>query len=318
MKRAYLVGFIFLLFIFLYMYKEISLKKEYKLLLRKTQRILDAQDAIVVIVGREGLLDVNKKFLDFFGYASLEAFRLHHRCISDKFLNDSQSFHLHDFENKKEWIEKLSKMDNTSKIVSMMDKYGEVYYFSIKESQIDENYLIELSDISDTVKEKFRYISKAYTDALTGTYNREYFNTNIEKIINSQHNGSHLGIIFCDIDFFKKVNDTYGHEVGDKVLQKFVQILEKNIRSQDTIIRWGGEEFVILVSVGSMDILIKIANTLKEAVEAEEFELVGTLTCSFGLSSYVKGEDVLKAIKRADDALYEAKQSGRNRVKFKF
>ena len=318
MKIAYLVGFIFLLFIFLYMYKEVSIKKEYRVLLRKTQRILDAQDSIVVIVGRDGLLDSNKKFLDFFGVVSLQAFRLHDRCISDKFLNDSRTFHLQKIENKREWIEELSKMDNTQKIVSMMDKEGEVHYFSIKESRIDENYLLELSDITDTVREKYNYINKAYSDALTGAYNREYFNTNIEKIINSQRNGSHLGIIFCDIDFFKKVNDTYGHEVGDAVLQKFVRILEKNIRSQDIIIRWGGEEFIILLYVNSMNVLVKIANTLKEAVEAEVFEAVGTLTCSFGLSSYAKGEDILKAIKRADEALYEAKENGRNRVKFKF
>lgn len=317
-EMAYFVGSIFLLLIFLYMYKEISIKTEYKILLRKTQRILDAQDSIVVIVGKDGLLEVNKKFLDFFGFTSLEAFRLYYRCISDKFLNDGKSFYIQNVENKREWIEELFRMDNASKIVSMMDKDSGVYYFAIKVNRLDENYLLELSDISDTVREKFRYINKAYTDALTGAYNREYFNANIDKIIHAQRHGSHLGIIFCDIDFFKKVNDTYGHDVGDGVLQRCVQIFEKNTRADDLVIRWGGEEFIILLYVDSMDVLIKIANTLRKAVEAETFLSVGTLTCSFGLSSYAWGEDILKAVKRADEALYEAKESGRNRVKFKF
>ena len=315
---SYLVGFILLLFIFMYMYKEISIKKEYKLLLRKTQRILDAQDSIVVITGKDGVLDVNKKFLDFFGFISLYAFKLHYRCISDKFINDSRLFHLEDFENKRAWIAELAKRESRDKIVSMMDKNAEVHYFMIQESRIDENYLLELSDISDTVREKFKFISKAYTDTLTGAYNREYFNANIEKIINSQMNNSQLGIMFCDIDFFKNVNDTYGHDIGDQVLKQIVELMKKMIRSNDIVIRWGGEEFVILLYVDSVNILVKIANNLRIAIEEELFDPVGRLTCSFGLSGYQKGEDILKSIKRADEALYEAKKSGRNKVKFKF
>ena len=97
-----------------------------------------------------------------------------------------------------------------------------------------------------------------------------------------------------------------------------VELVHRQIRSEDIIIRWGGEEFVILLYVDSLNILVRIANIIREAIEAEVFEEVGTLTCSFGLSQYIKGEEILKSIKRADDALYEAKENGRNRVKFKF
>lgn len=317
-RIAYLVGFILLFFVFMYMYKEISLKKEYKLLLRKTQRILDAQDSIVLIIDKEGILEVNKKFLDFFGYNSLAVFKLHYRYLSEKFLDDDRFFHMENMENKRDWIEKLSKIDPKDKIVSMMDKNGDIHYFSIQENKMEDNYLLELSDISDTMREKFLFIDKAYTDSLTGAYNREYFNTNIETIINSTHNGLHLGIIFCDIDLFKNVNDTYGHDVGDEVLKKMVKIMRKTVRSNDLIIRWGGEEFVILLCVESLNVLVKIANNIRGAIAAEKFENVGKLTCSFGLSGYHKSEDIQKAIKRADEALYEAKESGRNRVKFKF
>jgi diguanylate cyclase (GGDEF)-like protein len=317
-RIAYLVGFILLLFVFMYMYKEISLKKEYRLLLRKTQRILDAQDSILLIMNKDEILEVNKKFLDFFGYASLAVFKLHYRYIAEQFLDDERCFHMKNIENKRDWIEKLASIDAKDKIVSMMDKQGDVCYFSIQENKIEDNYLLVLSDISDTMKEKFRFIDKAYTDSLTGAYNREYFNANSETIINSTHNGLHLGIIFCDIDLFKNVNDTYGHDVGDEVLKKMVKIMRKTVRSNDIIIRWGGEEFVILLHVESLNVLVKIANNIREAIAAEMFENVGKLTCSFGLSGYHKGEDIEKAIKRADEALYEAKESGRNRVKFQF
>ncbi len=317
-RIAYLVGFVLLLFVFMYMYKEISLKKEYRLLLRKTQRILDAQDSILLIMNKDEILEVNKKFLDFFGYASLAVFKLHYRYISEKFLDDERCFHIKNIENKRDWIEKLASIDAKDKIVSMMDKNGDVCYFSIQENTMEDNYLLELSDISDTMKEKFRFIDKAYTDSLTGAYNREYFNANSEAIINSTHNGLHLGIIFCDIDLFKNVNDTYGHGVGDEVLKKMVKIMRKTVRSNDIIIRWGGEEFVILLYVESLNVLVKIANNIREAIAAEMFENAGKLTCSFGLSGYHKGEDIQKAIKRADEALYDAKESGRNRVKFKF
>ncbi|MDD2356797.1 MAG: diguanylate cyclase [Thiovulaceae bacterium] len=316
-RIAYLLGFILLLFVFMYMYKEISLKKEYKLLLRKTQRILDAQDSILLIMNKDEILEVNKKFLDFFGYASLAIFKLHDRDISEKFLDDERCFHIKNIENKRDWIEKLASIDSKDKIVSMMDKKGDVYYFSIQENKMEDNYLLELSDISDTMKEKFRFIDKAYTDSLTGAYNREYFNASNETIINSTHNGLHLGIIFCDIDLFKNVNDTYGHDVGDQVLKQIVQIMRKTIRVDDLIVRWGGEEFVIFLNIDSMDILIKIANNIREAIESEVFDNVEKITCSFGLSIYNKDEDIYEAIKRADEALYEAKRSGRNRVNFK-
>jgi len=221
-------------------------------------------------------------------------------------------------EDKRDCVKKLSTLDPKDKIVSMLDKNGAVHYFSIQENKLEDNYLLELSDISDTMREKFLFIDKAYTDSLTGAYNREYFNTNSEAIINSKNNSLHLGIIFCDIDLFKNVNDIYGHDVGDEVLKQMVKIMHKTVRSNDIIIRWGGEEFVILLYVESLNILVKIANNIREAIAAERFENVGKLTCSFGLSGYHKGEDIQKAIKRADEALYEAKESGRNRVKFKF
>ena len=315
---ALLVGFIFLLFVFLYMYKEISIKKQYRLLLRKTQRILDTQDSIIIILDDKEIIDVNKKFLDFFGFDSLYEFNLHYSCITDKFLDDSRLFDLHGFEDKKEWVRELEKMDSKDKIVSMMDKNGEVHFFSIKDSKLDDNYLLEFSDISDTMKDKFQFINKAYKDHLTQAYNREYFDSHINKIIDNLKYNDVLGIIFCDIDYFKNVNDTYGHEVGDKVLKQMIDIIRKNTRSDDIIVRWGGEEFVIFLYVESMDILIKIANNLREAIEKELFEEVGSLTCSFGLSQYMKGEKILESIKRADEALYEAKASGRNRVRFKF
>lgn len=315
---ALLIGFILLLFVFLYMYKELTIKKEYKLLLRKTQRILDAQDSIIIITNNEEMIDANKKFLDFFGFSSLEEFKLHYHCITEKFLEDSRLLNIDRFQKTRKWIYELEKMNSKDKVVSMMDKNGKVHFFSIKDSKIDENYLLEFFDISDTMKDKFQFINKAYKDNLTKAFNREYFDSNIEDILSDKHNTDSLGIIFCDIDYFKNVNDTYGHDVGDYILKRIVELIHKNIRAEDIVIRWGGEEFIILLYVDSTDILVRIANNVRVAIEEENFDYAGMVTCSFGISQYIKGENILGAIKRADEALYEAKQAGRNRVKVKF
>jgi len=116
------------------------------------------------------------------------------------------------------------------------------------------------------------------------------------------------------VDYFKEVNDRYGHLVGDKVLIQLSNFIRSQIRETDIFARWGGEEFVLLLPHVNQDKALDIANTLRVKIELEYFAEVNNITCSFGLTSYTDGDTIDTITKRADEALYEAKGSGRNRV----
>ncbi len=112
----------------------------------------------------------------------------------------------------------------------------------------------------------------------------------------------------------KKVNDTYGHQVGDDVLIKIAEILQKSIRGTDYAGRWGGEEFLVVAVQINLDDACSLANKIRENIASTDFEVVGRVTISAGVTNYLYGETVAHFVKRADDALYAAKEGGRNKV----
>ncbi|MEA2099756.1 MAG: GGDEF domain-containing protein [Campylobacterota bacterium] len=112
------------------------------------------------------------------------------------------------------------------------------------------------------------------------------------------------------------MNDTYGHQVGDDVLKTIVKLVKSNIRHTDKLIRWGGEEFIIVIPADKIDDLYKDAEHLRVAIEKYEFDEIKSLTCSFGVVLHEDEVDMDETIKKADDKLYEAKNSGRNKVVF--
>ena len=124
-------------------------------------------------------------------------------------------------------------------------------------------------------------------------------------------------LIMCDIDHFKTVNDTYGHPAGDKLLCAFAQLLQENLHESSTVVRLGGEEFVILASHTSLQQAVALAERLRRTIEGHEFTLDRTTVCitaSFGVASLQGTEGARDYYHRADRALYDAKRSGRNRV----
>ncbi len=158
------------------------------------------------------------------------------------------------------------------------------------------------------------------TDFLTGVLNRRCFYERLGELIISEDKNTYssIGIISIDIDFFKRVNDTYGHDMGDRVLVEFTAMLEKNTRKIDLVARLGGEEFIVSAIDKNSDNIISIAQQLRG--KCEEIDIEGfneKITASFGVTILKDEDTVDSVIKRADEALYEAKHSGRNTVKFK-
>ena len=123
-----------------------------------------------------------------------------------------------------------------------------------------------------------------------------------------------FSIIILDIDKFKSVNDTYGHQVGDSLLQELAKLLKTNVRFEDAVGRWGGEEFLILLPNSDLESARLLAEKLRSLMEAQNFAYVGRRTSSFGVASYHLHDDEKSMTARADAALYLAKENGRNRV----
>ncbi len=156
-------------------------------------------------------------------------------------------------------------------------------------------------------------------DQLTGLYNRRFLDETIDKIAAQiKRRGTTLGILMVDVDYFKEVNDTYGHDIGDKVLKEVAKILTKSVRESDLVIRFGGEEFLVVLMDVQSGKSEEVAEKIRRAVESHAIESFGVVlrkTVSVGVSEFpVDSEKIWQCIKYADVALYKAKEFGRNRV----
>jgi diguanylate cyclase (GGDEF)-like protein/PAS domain S-box-containing protein len=222
-------------------------------------------------------------------------------------------------ENIKNAKEQLSRNEKAVIEVSHKTKSGKIIPIEITCRLIqeeDKKYIISIARDISTLKAMNENLKRmATTDNLTGIYNRhkfeEMFEIEIDRVLRYE---SPLSMIMFDIDYFKKVNDTYGHDVGDYVLKSIVDVVKKMIRNIDIFVRWGGEEFIILCPQTDSLSAAVLAEKLRGAIEKTTLEKVGNITCSFGVTSYLKQESKNSFIKRFDSALYRAKDEGRNRV----
>ena len=180
-----------------------------------------------------------------------------------------------------------------------------------------KEYQSELSEINHMLENKNReYEIRASTDSLTGLYNRHKFSElYLSSYTSMTQRASKMSLVMIDIDFFKNVNDTFGHSVGDKVLIEVAQMILKTLRNIDIVCRWGGEEFVALLPTASLENATLLAEKLRQVMHTIEVENVGEISASFGVCQVREGESMEDAIERADAALYLAKESGRDCVK---
>lgn len=191
----------------------------------------------------------------------------------------------------------------------------------IKDLEVNQQLFRQIIDkyvqLSDALKEKISEVTVlSETDHLTKIYNRVKFLNIAEKETKSAKiYNLNLSLIIFDIDHFKKVNDTYGHNAGDYVLKTLSGMIKNGIRKGDLFARWGGEEFIVLLPNTSHSQAILIADSHRKDIQNFLFNEVGKLTISLGVAQFKYDEKVDDFIKRADNALYLAKDSGRNCVK---
>ncbi|MDH5784867.1 MAG: GGDEF domain-containing protein [Chromatiales bacterium] len=205
-------------------------------------------------------------------------------------------------------------------IVPLKDMASEKPDFSFR---LTHNLNDELGELTHWFNVLTRKMEKDYkkiemlsnTDKLTQLYNRTMLDSILEGAVsNAIRYNQAFSIILMDLDKFKLVNDTYGHIVGDSVLQKMAEILRQHVRSSDSVGRWGGEEFLVILPNTTKDGAVKLAEKLRKIFAEYKFEKVGQKTVSFGVASYRPGDDADSFLTRADKCLYHAKAAGRNCV----
>lgn len=188
-----------------------------------------------------------------------------------------------------------------------------VYIASVIESYIFSTGIFKNIKLE---KEKLESLEKeVIMDTMTGLYNRMYFNKLvIPSIIENEAINKYSSLMVIDIDFFKKVNDKFGHDVGDSVLIELAGLLKFSTRKNDSVIRWGGEEFIIVLPDTELNEALKIAESIRQKVELHKFKIVEKINISIGVSQKISTDTIDSWIKKADTALYKAKNNGRNRV----
>ena len=156
---------------------------------------------------------------------------------------------------------------------------------------------------------------QAHTDPLTGALNRQGLRAALMRRLDTPaHYGKDMAVIFMDLDHFKQINDRHGHDTGDEVLRRFAAIVRREVRAGDKLVRWGGEEFLLVCPETFREHAAILAEKLRSAMATQDWPHGLQVTCSFGATALNPEEDIGSAIARADAALYVAKSNGRNRV----
>lgn len=284
---------------------------------RFVNSFLDSTDNISIIVNAKMILNINKKGLVFFGSKSVTEFNSSYFSVGSLFIEEEGCLGKHSL--GKNWLEKIENTkDDNVKVKLLNQENKEYYYFHIKVSKIagTNQYLLLFHNITKIEGEKNKIIKLAEHDALTGIYNRVKLNAIFPDLlyISNRYHQKQFSIILFDIDHFKSINDTYGHNVGDSVLIELTHTIKNLLREDDIFVRWGGEEFIVILQVTKVEEATKMASRLRLNLEEHPFIHVGRVTCSFGVTEVRDGDTQMLILERVDDALYEAKDNGRNQV----
>jgi diguanylate cyclase (GGDEF)-like protein len=180
-----------------------------------------------------------------------------------------------------------------------------------------KSILSEVEKTKEIEKTKQKYEILSHTDSLTNMHNRFSIMKILDEQLSSSKNKNRpLSLIMFDLDYFKQINDKYGHSAGDSVLVEISELVKENLRDADCVGRYGGEEFLVTLPNTDLDISKIIANRIRQKVEKFKFKSVESVTISIGLIEVSKDESRHEVLKRVDKLLYKAKEQGRNRVCF--
>ena len=267
--------------------KVLQYSNESTLLYSTLQKVVDNQNALLFVTNSEKIEFANKKFMHYFGAETIEQVR------------------------KKE----LNLYQNLDKKLKNYDELFELTNDKEEHIRIGSDTFIVQATLIESIHKLFTLTkvttlsNEAMRDSLTGAYRKSYFNSKFEMMVAES---TMCVLVVMDLDDFKQVNDHYGHQVGDRVLQEFAMLIEQNIRKGDMFVRWGGEEFLLVLQHTSLaDAKVKVER-IRQKIASYAFPEVGHLTSSFGMVALQEEEDADSIFFRADKALYQAKAAGKN------
>jgi len=219
----------------------------------------------------------------------------------------SMFFIFMEFSRKREFDENRDKLESLGKLLEY-----EICKRTFELSALNKN-LNEEIEARKTAEHDL--IKQSTTDSLTGISNRMYGQNLLTAMLDLYDRYKNIfSIILVDIDFFKGINDTYGHNEGDAVLINVAGIFDDTLRKSDIKCRWGGEEFLLIIPNCTLKSAIYLAEKIRKAVASQSIERVGPVTISLGVTQVLEGDDTKSLIKRSDENLYMAKRTGRNRT----
>ena len=313
-KLFYVIAF-FSIIIFFIVYKNRTISQMNSKLALANEEIREKQEMVnkyvlIMTTDLKGVItDVNEAYCKTIKYTNDELIGESHKIMRHPDMS------IKVFE--KMW--KTIKENKTwvGEIINYTKQKDTKYFNAYIEPLFKNNHKIGYRAILEDVTDKKRIEELSITDKLTGIYNR----AKLEEVLIYEYNKANrfsytFGLILIDIDYFKVVNDTYGHQMGDKVLQEIANILKKYSRKTDTVGRWGGEEFLIICSKSKLEGMMVLAEKLRESIASYSFAINEQKTASFGISMYKDKEEMKELISRADQALYAAKSNGRNTVEY--
>ena len=289
-------------------FSDITAYRKSKYELEKYLQIIDMH-VIISSTDLHGIItEVSKAFCEISGYTKEELIGKSHNIVRHPDIPSSIY---------KEMWDTLEKGISWSGEIKNRCKDGSDYWIeTIIEPRYNEEYkMVGYTAICHDITDKKRVEELSITDRLTGLYNRLKLDELFASYLSiAKRHQTPFSIILLDIDKFKSVNDTYGHQVGDSLLQELAKLLKTNVRFEDAVGRWGGEEFLILLPNSDLESARLLAEKLRSLMETQNFAYVGRRTSSFGVASYHLHDDEKSMTARADAALYLAKENGRNRV----
>jgi len=276
---------------------------------KRNSKIIDKYIPVSITDNKGIIIEVNEAFCNLTGYTSEELLGQSHGMLKSGNL---------DKELYEDLWETLKENKSWNGELENIKKNGQLYWIDMYiEPRYNKDTLqTEYMSISQNITDKKLIEKLSQTDHLTNLHNRKRIDEELEKsLYNVKRYNENISIMMLDIDYFKLVNDKYGHNVGDSVLVEFSNTLKNSIRKSDIIGRWGGEEFMIISSNTSKEEIRILANKIKDNISNFNFKIVGHKTVSIGYTQ-IKGSDsdFHSFLKRADNALYRAKENGRDRI----
>jgi diguanylate cyclase (GGDEF)-like protein len=218
---------------------------------------------------------------------------------------------------KQHRIKRTIIVDDEQQLVGVIPQSELISYAYGSWMNILKDHSSELQELVDMLEVKARRLELlAVTDVLTGLGNRRLLHRKMDEEVEriGRYGASGFSLVMVDIDLFKAINDTHGHMVGDLILKAVATQVEQLIRKTDIAVRWGGEEFMMLLSHTTLDAAVMFAERLRLAIQQHAFVSGIRVTISLGVGEYVPGENEFELFQRIDRALYRAKLGGRNRV----